>query len=159
MEDIFYDCPHCTDPKCPYPMGDCSEMEREADEHRIKHEVWHVDVASDVVRGPWREDDYEWHEVFRVTVRNEYGRRFAHKHVFLDDSDGAKKLAERVHAADRWWTPVENEHWRADFPVYGSEHYERSGGDAVHHLDIEPELDPALSEYGKHMAAFARDGR
>lgn len=121
--------------------------------------MWTINVKSDVVQGEWREDSYRFYEVFCVTAHNENGTRFVHTHTFTDDRKGAEKLAERVNLADfkGSFSPENNQYWREIQPVWGSPEYSRQGGDWVFHGDLEPELNPYLTESEKDRVAWERD--
>jgi hypothetical protein len=117
--------------------------------------LWYISLASDISRGAWLEDDYEWVETFYIQATNNAGRRFNHFKGF-QNREAAVKLLERVSVA-KGFSPVGNKNWVETYPAYGSEHYSATGGDRVHHLDLEPELNPLLTEEQKQRVAWEHD--
>jgi hypothetical protein len=100
---------------------------------------WEVEVWDDVVRGEWQEDDYAYHTHYYLRASNAVGVRFRHGHVFVDDKEGANQLLARV-LADPDFTPEGKAGvWVEGQPVYGSEEYQRTGGDRTWHLPLEKE--------------------
>jgi len=120
--------------------------------------MWTASLESIVVQGDWMEDSYRFYTVYGVRVSNDDGRSFSHDHSYIEDKAGAERLLERIQMAccfDRF-SPVDREHWIETRPVYGSKEYQRTGGDLEWGLDLEPELNPALTESQKDAVALGR---
>ncbi len=97
-------------------------------------------------------------DVYYVTATLPSGRRWVHYHAWKTSLLAEAYLAKVALRGHRGPTPP-LAYWNEMDPVYGSEYYEKSGGDTTHHVDIEPSLNLRLTEAQKHVAQLDYDNR
>lgn len=102
--------------------------------------TWAIEIADEERYTGFIDEDgvRQTKMVYFVRAYNQYGQRFAHCHLF-DSFAEAESLVRRIEAR-KGFTPVLSQYWEETYPVYGSDWYCATGGDAVNHADIEPEF-------------------